>query len=149
MYVFHDDEEIEKEDSIDDKLYIATMLSRGDKLDNELQFKEKIDSLHMDDSMKVAILKWLTHPPKEPKMTKLAPIMSALFPTVKQVVVDIYHESNDPKEWTILAQNELINGEIQNQVRRDILQAIITDYIYLDMNNLNDLKKWSEIGGLR
>lgn len=152
MYVFSDNKREEKENSIEDRLYIATLLSRGDKIDNELQFKEKIDSLHMDDSMKVTILKWVSHPPKEPKMTKLAPIMSALFPNVKQVVMNAYHESNDPKEWTMLAQNELVNlvsGEIQNQVRRDILQAIITDYIYLEMNNLNDLKKWSEIGGLR
>ena len=100
----------------------------------------------------MTILKWLNNPPKEPKMTKLAPIMSALFPTVKQVVVKAYNEENDPKEWTLLAQtelNNLVNRELQNQVRRDILQAIITDHIYLEKNNLNDLKKWTEIGDLR
>ena len=151
MYTFALDDTIKENENIDDKVYIATLLSKGDKFENEVEFKEKIDSLNLDASFKVAILKWLMNPPKEPKMTKLAPIMSALFPSVKQAVVSAYNEANDPKEWTILAQNELnnlVNREIQNQVRRDILQAIITDYIYLEKNNVNDLKKWTEIGGL-
>lgn len=152
MYAYANDKVFENSDSVDDRIDIATLLSNGDKIENELLFKEKIDSMRIDASFKVAIIKWLSNPPREPKITKLAPIMSALFPSVKQAVVDAYHEANDPKEWTILAQNELKNviaREIQDQVRRDILQSIITDHIYLEKNNLNDLKKWSEIGGLR
>lgn len=139
-------------DSIEDRIYIATLLSKSDPLENDLKLKEKVELLQIDGSMKVAILKWLNNPPKVPKMTKLAPMMSALFPTVKKAVITAYQESNDPKEWTILAENELnhlVSREIQNQVRRDILQAIITDYIYLEKNNINDLKKWSEFGGMR
>lgn len=152
MYDYVPDEIANISDNIDTIIHIATLLSNGDKIENELEFKEKIDTLKLDASLKVTILKWLNNPPKEPKMTKLAPIMSALFPTVKQVVVKAYNEENDPKEWTLLAQtelNNLVNRELQNQVRRDILQAIITDHIYLEKNNLNDLKKWTEIGDLR
>lgn len=148
----YNDEAINKEDSIEDRLFIASLLSNGDAIENEIKVKDVLKSLQLEASFKVAILKWLNNPPKEPKMTKLAPIMSALFPSVKQVVVNAYHEANDPREWTNLAQielNNLVNREIQNQVRRDILQGIITDHIYLEKNNISDLKRWSEVGGLR
>lgn len=138
--------------SVEDRLYIATLLSNGDKIDNELMLKEKLEALHIENSVKVTIMKWIKNPPKEPKMTKLAPIMSALFPSVKRAVISAYSEANSPKEWTILAQNELNNlnaNQIQSQVRRDIIQGIITDHIYLEKNNLADLQKWAETGGLR
>ena len=90
---------------------------------------------------------------EKPKMTKLAPMMSVLFPTVKQAVVKVYSESSDPKRNGRNLQN--MNWKIwfrekfENQVRRDILQGIITDHIYLEKNNINDLQRWSECGRLK
>lgn len=151
LYTYQPTPTDQAEDPIEDRYRIAQMLSSGMKIQDHSKFKERIDSLDIPASIKANIIKWLSNPPKEPKMSKLAPIMSALFPSVKEVVVHAYHESNDPKEWTILAQNELnhlISRQIERQVRRDIIQSIITDHIYLEKNNLNDMKKWSEFGGL-
>lgn len=85
-------------------------------------------------------------------MTKLAPIMSALFPNVKKAVVSSYKESSNVYEWTKSAQEALQNNltcQINDRTRRDIIQAIITDHVYNDLGNMKDLQKWAEYGGLR
>lgn len=150
LYSFENAVTLAADVSIEDRKEIATLLSRCTNIDNINLVREKVDALNIDTSLKVAIIRWISNPPKEPKMTKLAPLMSALFPEIKQVVVDAYNDINDPKEWTALVQNtinEMNMENLENQVRRDIIQAIITDHIYLEKNNLNDLKKWAEIGG--
>lgn len=150
LYSFENAVTLATDVSIEDRKEIATLLSKCTNIDNINLVREKVDALNIDTSLKVAIIRWISNPPKEPKMTKLAPLMSALFPEIKQVVVDAYNDINDPKEWTALVQNtinEMNMENLENQVRRDIIQAIITDHIYLEKNNLNDLKKWAEIGG--
>ncbi len=141
-------------DTYDDRLFIATLLSKGDKLVDELKLKDislKVMELDIASSTKVSIMKWIKNPPMEPKMTKLAPIMSDLFPEVKNAVKASYNDSSDPREWTLAAQrilNDRINRDIESQVRRDIIQSIITDYIYLDLNNRQAIERWSKEGNL-
>lgn len=37
---------------------------------------------------------------------------------------------------------------MDSQVKRDIVQAIITDYVYNDQKDADALKDWAERGGL-
>ena len=136
-------------------LRIATMLSKGEQASEEMVVKEikpMLFKLPIENSIKVKILKWISNPPKEPRMTKLAPIMGELFPEVKNAIRDIYQETRVPGEWTEYAEQELrqkVNSDIENQVRRDIIQCLFTDYLLCDLNKCDDLKLWSHEGGLR
>ena len=61
-------------------------------------------------------------------------------------------ESTVAEEWTRSAENALFDGtahDISAQVRRDIIQAVITDYIFNKLGKANDLQKWTLEGGLR
>ena len=85
-------------------------------------------------------------------MTKLAPIMGELFPEVKEAIKDVYQETRVPGEWTAYAEHALrkiVDIDIENQVRRDIIQRLFTDYLMHDLNKCDDLKIWSREGGLR
>lgn len=151
---------IEKEDiqeeskNIDDIIDIATLLSNGTKIakTKEKEIKEKLLGLKLDASVRVAIIDSLRNPPTEPRMTKLAPIMNALFPEVTNSFAKIYKETDDKIEWTRCAERalqDIINKDIEDQVRRDIIQASITYYLYNVMSNELVLKQWINDGGLR
>lgn len=148
----------EKKDKLYDAgkcLSIASLLSKGEAITEEMileEIKPILNDLPINDSTKVKILKWVSNPPKEPRMTKLAPIMGELFPEVKNAIKDIYQETRVPSEWTSYAENALrqtVSQNIDNQVRRDIIQCLFTDYLMYDMNNMTELKTWSREGGLR
>lgn len=135
--------------------HIAELLCNGIKIDKEVNMKEIVDSLrkmHITPSIRVRIINMLLDPPTEPRMTKLAPVMSSLFPDMRRAIEKAYTEDNNPVEWTDIAENELrkiSEGKIADQVRRDIIQAIITDYIYNQLGRIDDLEKWQIEGGLK
>ena len=100
-----------------------------------------MDVLRLPASIQVSVLKMLEKPAPEPRMTKLAPIMSALFPEVYNAVKEIYTETHDVAEWTsVVTQilNENIRREIFAQVRRDIIQGVMTQYLLNEMNDINN-----------
>ena len=86
----------------------------------------------------------------EPHMTKLAPIMSALFPDVVKTVERELKSSNEAEQLTRVAEAELgasINREIDNRTRRVIIQGIMTDILYLQMQDsksYDDWRNWNE-----
>lgn len=135
--------------------HIAELLCNSIKLDKEVIMKEIVDSLrkmHITTSIRVRIINMLLDPPIEPRMTKLAPVMSSLFPDMRRAIEKAYTEDNNPVKWTEIAENELrriSEGKIADQVRRDIIQAIITDYIYNQLGRIDDLEKWQIEGGLK
>lgn len=155
LYEYHPSEITRAGLDYNECLRIATMLSKGEQVSEEMVVKEikpMLFKMTIEDSIKVKILKWISNPPKEPRMTKLAPIMGALFPEVKNAIKDIYQETRVPGEWTDYAEQELrqvVNVGIENQVRRDIIQCLFTDYLLHDLNKRDDLKLWSHEGGLR
>ena len=136
-------------------IHIAELLCNGIKLDKEVIMKEIVDSLrkmHITPSIRIRIINMLLDPPTEPRMTKLAPVMSSLFPDMRRAIEKAYTEDNNPVKWTDIAENELrriSEGRIADQVRRDIIQAIITDYIYNQLGRIDDLEKWQIEGGLK
>lgn len=132
-------------------LKIAESLCNCTKLSRNDVFIDIIPSLRkagLTPAMQVAAIKMLLNPPEEPKFTKLAPVMGALFPNVRQAVKDSVDRSSDEREWTVSADSAL-TACISNKIRNDIIQAIITDYLYLELGKENELKNWQQRGGLR
>lgn len=138
-----------------DMLRVAQLLSKGTKMECEKILTDIIPILRRNNikaSIQVAVVKQLENPPKEPRMTKLAPIMSALFPKIKAAVISAYNDNTDASEWTNCAEEVLMQyrmNEIDDRTRRDIIQAIITDYVYNELGNQTDMQKWAENGGLK
>lgn len=137
-----------------ERIYIAELLSSGTRLDREtvlVDIAKQLDKIGLSASVKVRIMKNIIAPPKEPRMTKLAPIMAEIFPMVRKAVEEAYEASREPVEWTNAAERvlrETVNEHIEDQVRRDIVQCIITDYVFLQLGKCDDLEKWSIEGGL-
>ncbi len=155
LYEYHPLEKKIKQLNYEDCLHIATMLSKGESVSEEMivnEIKPMLLGVAVGDSVKVKILKWISNPPREPRMTKLAPIMGELFPEIKEAIKDIYQETRVPSEWTNYAEQVLrniVNIDIENQVRRDIIQCLFTDYLMHDLNKCEDLKLWSQKGELK
>lgn len=157
VYTYQRDKSDPSERKSDDMLPIAELLSNGTKLKPEKIIKDILPKLRnngVDASVQVAVAKQLENPPKEPRMTKLAPIMSAMFPKVKSAVVTAYNDNPEAFEWTNCAELALLKSltnekEINDRTRRDIIQAVITDYVYVELGNKADMQKWAENGGLR
>lgn len=155
LYEYWRDKEVKVDTKSDDMVKIAELLSKGTKMTREAILTDILPILSENNikaSVQVAVAKQLENPPREPRMTKLAPIMSALFPKVKTAVVSAYNDNPDVSEWTKRAEEALLNNlmiEISDKTRRDIIQAVITDYVYVELGNKADIQKWAENGGLR
>lgn len=152
LYVFVPEEKKEHQISDEDRLYIAELLSKGMAFGKEVNrdiIYDRLERIALSDYETVSIIKLLENPPKEPNMTKLAPIMHALFPEVTQKIKDAYTNETDETEWTREANEMLIRQRVDDQVRRDIIQASITYYMMNEINNRSALENWIQRGGLR
>lgn len=124
IYRYERPKEALKENDIDKRIQIASLLSYGTKIDNEIELREtrkELVKLGINASLQVMIMKMLINPPKEPRMTKLAPIMNALFPSVGDAVKKSHIESRDALEWTRSAEDALRSlgaAQIEDLVRR-------------------------------
>jgi hypothetical protein len=131
------------------------LLSSGARIDEDVllhDIRPRLGGLGIDASVQVGILRFLSNPPAEPRMTKIAPIMSALFPEAKTAIRDAYAETHRPGEWTASVDASLqrdAGQQIEGQTRRDAIQAIITDYVLNELGRIDDLERWSREGGLR
>ena len=138
--------------SYEDRLYIAEILSKGMAIGKEIDrgvVTDKLERIKLTDYETITIIKMLENPPKEPNMTKLAPVMNALFPDIKKTIQKAYVNETDVTEWTREANEILIKYNLDDQVRRDIIQATITYYMMTETNNRVSLENWIQRGGLR
>lgn len=132
----------------DDVLSIARMLAYGISVGTEAELhsiRERLDRLHIGASTKVSILRTVQNPPNEPHMTKLAPIMSALFPDVVKTVERELKSSNEAEQLTRAAEAALgasINREIDSHTRQTVIQSIMTDVLYLQMQDTQAYSDW-------
>lgn len=154
-YQFNPNVEYEDETSNSKtRIEIAEMLSNGVSLDKEIitrDIRPKLDSFKIDSSVQVTIFEMLTNPPIEPRMTRLAPVMNALFPEVNRRIKRIVLENKSEKAWTEHALKILEDkypGSIPSQVRKDIIQGIMTYHLLYELNDISRLKDWSQRGGL-
>lgn len=134
------------------RLKVAELLSTRTEMSREAILDEIdpiLQEMRVVSSVRIKIFKLLENPPKELRMTRLAPIMSALFPDVQKAIAKAYLESRDPMEWTIAAETVLqgdVSFVIQDQVRRDILQAIVIDHVFNNLGKADDVERWTKEG---
>lgn len=132
----------------DDALSVARMLAYGISIGTEAELhsvRERLDRLHIGSSTKVSILRTAQNPPNEPHMTKLAPIMSALFPDVVKTVERELKSSNEAEQLTRAAEEALgasINRDIDSRTRQVIIQGIMTDVLCLQMQDTQAYSDW-------
>jgi hypothetical protein len=153
-YVYQCTNRDKKSINCSDRIRIAELLSRGTRLAKETILTDIRPILRMaeiESSIQVSIMQLLENPPKEPRMTRLAPVMNALFPKIKENVEKVYQETNEESEWTKVAVDTLETSygkEMDDQTRRDIIQAIMTYYLLSELNRIETLADWQENGGL-
>lgn len=136
----------------DDRIYIADILSKGMRLGKDIDrgsIDKILDRLHIADSIKVQIIRQLENPPKEPDMIKMAEVMNSLFPDVKETIRHAHVNEADVTEWAAEANDMLLKYNLEDQVRRDIIQATMTHYMLYDINSRESLEKWITRGGFR
>lgn len=132
----------------DDALAVARMLAYGISIGTEAELhsiRERLDRLHIDASTKVKILRTVQNPPAEPRMTKLGPIMSTLFPNVAKAVEDERECSDKAEQWTMAADAALrssIDRDIDSRTRQVIIQGIMTDVLCLQMQDTQAYSDW-------
>ena len=141
-------------EDIESRFQLADLLSSGTQLSKaviEDDIKPLLNKLNLDSSIKAAAIKMLLNPHEQPRMTKLAPIYDALFPSVTEAVRSSYSDSHEPEEWTRSAENavaELMPAPLEDDTRRDIIQCAMTYYLLNVVDKIDDLQRWSEAGGL-
>ena len=148
----HNDVGIE---SLEDKKFIAEVLSSGrevpaDELQNDI--KPRLNKIGLDASIKVKALDMMVNPAEQPRMTKMAIIYDALFPTVTEAVKAAYQETSEASVWTKYAEDavhELGIDDMTTRLRLDIIQCGVTYYLINVADKIADLEKWSEMGGLK
>lgn len=132
----------------DDALAVARMLAYGISIGTKAELhsvRERLDRLHIDASTKVKILRTVQNPPAEPRMTKLGPIMSTLFPNVAKAVEDERECSDEAEQWTMAADAALrssIDRDIDSRTRQVIIQGIMTDVLCLQMQDTQAYSDW-------
>ena len=132
----------------DDALAVARMLAYGISIGTEAELhsiRERLDRLHIDASTKVKILRTVQNPPAEPRMTKLGPIMSTLFPNVAKAVEDERECRDEAEQWTMAADAALrssIDRDIDSRTRQVIIQGIMTDVLCLQMQDTQAYSDW-------
>ena len=132
----------------DDALSVARMLAYGISIGTKAELysvRERLDRLHIDASAKVKILRTVQNPPTEPRMTKLGPIMSTLFPDVVKAIDDERERSDEAEQWTRAADAALrssIDRDIDSRTRQTIIQGIMTDILYLQMQDTQAYSDW-------
>lgn len=147
------DEETRKRDS-SKTLEIAEILANGETVEPPRMddIKASLRSMGLPCSMQAAILRTMENPPKEPRMTKLAPLVSALFPNVKRSVEVAFAASKETTDWTDAAETALkdaFGAEIEETTRRVIVQGVITEYLYNELHDTNAFKDWYQRSGMR
>ena len=139
---------------VDAALEIAGLLSRCKRVSDEAKLsdiREKMGRLGIDAVTKVAILKLLAKPPEKPRMTELAPIMSALFPEVRTAAVEAIASGNEMSEWTERVRRTLyeLTGRMErDQLERDIVQSIFVECLLIEQGDIHKLERWTTEGGL-
>ena len=139
--------------NIDLRLSIAEMLSKGIRIDNKSAMKdlrEMMKELKLSSYVQACIIRYLSNPPKEPKMMKIASAMAELFPDCIEEIKNTYDEFGDAGDLTRCAAEELLrisNCSLEDQLKRDIIQGLVTHYLMFYKNDEQMMRKWFDIRG--
>lgn len=143
------------ENYITEKLEIANLLCNGVAVNEELKLNDltaKLTKLNLHASTVVHILRSVSCPLESPRYTKLAPVISELFPNIKDSFIASFNRTSDTEQWTIDVDNairEQLKTNIEEEMLRSIRQCIITDYLHNELGKTDLLEQWATKGGAK
>lgn len=139
----------------DCRLEISRLLCTGTAITEEIELnkiKEKLFLLKLHASTKVTILRFICSPLDSPRYTKLAPIISELFPSIRETFIASFERTSDTEQWTRdvdCAIRTQLKLDIKEELLRFIRQCIITDYVYNELGKIELLENWAQKGGAK
>ena len=140
---------------LDFKLEIADLLCNGKSIEDEMKIKElndRLNVLNINSSTKVQILHSVRSPLESPRYTKLAPIVTELFPCLKEAFVASFERTSDTEKWTSDVDNAIrtqLDSKMEEETLRSIRQCIITNYLYNELDKTELLEEWARKGGVK
>ena len=131
-----------------------TALLTGNNSFDEITKKElKFDILNSTLSRKYVrqILDYCDETDYEVKMTQIAPIIAQLYPETMKAIRNVGMKSQDYKALTNAVIRELhkeVDGPLTNQLQINIVQALMTQYYFNELNDSSELENWQNRGGI-
>ena len=131
-----------------------TALLTGNNSFDEITKKElKFDILNSTLSRKYVrqILDYCDETVYEVKMTQIAPIIAQLYPETMKAIRNVGMKSQDYKALTNAVIRELhkeVDGPLTNQLQINIVQALMTQYYFNELNDSSELENWQNRGGI-
>ncbi|HJA00214.1 MAG TPA: DUF87 domain-containing protein [Candidatus Collinsella stercoripullorum] len=153
-YIYQPESMADSEQDAGDALAIAALLSSCERVSGEDRLHDlrlRMKAVRLDASLQVAVMRLVAIPPEKPKMTKLAPIIGALFPEVRDAALRAIERGGEAVEWTAAARNELrgqFAQDVPSQVERDVIQAIFVQILYVENKDIAALERWTKEGRL-
>lgn len=133
-------------------LDIVSLLSSGEAVIDEARLAEVRDGMRLlgvSASTQVAALRILKDPPPEPRMTRIAPIVSSFFPEAREAMVAAKEKSGVPREWSLAVRqslSELGFDGVRPQLMRIITQGIVYDYLCNELHDRESFDGWYRNG---
>ncbi len=84
-------------------------------------------------------------------MTQIAPIIAQLYPETMKAIRNVGMKSQDYKALTNAVIRELhkeVDGALTNQLQINIVQALMTQYYFNELNDSSELENWQNRGGI-
>ena len=136
-----------------ERLSVARFLCNPDSISpaEKTRLMEIIRHLNIRAVAVVQLQKYIHEPPKMPRFTKIAPIISALFPEIKQAFTESFSRTDDEEQWSRAVDEtiqRILHLNSKEQLSKDIRQCIITDYLHNELGKTELLEKWSKEGGI-
>lgn len=137
-----------------DRLAIVELLSQYENLDETLQLKEIrdiVDHIQVDGLTKHRIIDWLSSQNKSLSMHDYAKISNQLYPELVRVVREKAVKTSDYKVLTQTLNDAIATHLpiwIQEQTKRDLVQATMIQYFINELNNQQAFQDWASRGGL-
>ena len=138
-----------------DRLEIAKFVCNGIRFDKNIiltDIRPKLVNMVLPSYIQVLIQKLLEFPPKQANMEYIGQISKYLFPDLYAETKNICKNTSDKHEWTEYIESLLLkkaDRKIDDTTRRFIVHGLILSYVYLQLNDINELRDWTERGGLK
>lgn len=141
------------EDDSNDRLAVLELLAHSEDFEEPISVKDihnLVDAIHVDSLSKRRIFDWLLNPHKEFSMHNFSKVSTALYPELLIAVVGEATKTEDEQKLTQVLSDEIatrIPSWIQEQTRRDLIQAIMTYYYLYELKNEQAFQDWAHKGG--
>lgn len=153
VYQYRPEYEIELNSSADLYLTISKYLTGNGTIEQMVLEKLEQDLFQASISGKTIyqVLKLLRQQVYEVDMVRIAPIISNFYPSLLNKAREAEKKNSDKKSITSDIVNEfnrIVEGPVTQQVRLNIIQAILTQLYVNELKNNASLEEWRQQGGL-